>query len=179
MDLVEKYYTNHTITFLTRSENKETIVFRKMSLQDYPEVGYSKSFFESEKIISSTNPQQSEFNWASVELINWTSYDGIPLEGLLYKPEDFDVDKKYPLLIYYYELYSDDLHNHYAPKPTASIIYPTEYASAGYVVFIPDVRYKVGHPAKSAYDCIMSGTDRVLKLLPNIDSTKMGLQGQR
>ncbi len=178
MDLVDKYYTDHTITMLTRSKNKETIVFRKMSLQDYPEVRFTKSFFESEINISSTNPQQSEFNWASVELINWTSYDGIPLEGLLYKPEDYDVDKKYPLLIYYYELYSDDLHNHYIPKPTASVIYPTEYASAGYVVFIPDVRYKIGHPAKSAYDCIMSGTDRVLKLLPNVDSTKMGLQGQ-
>jgi dipeptidyl aminopeptidase/acylaminoacyl peptidase len=178
MDLVEKYYTNHAISFITRSENKETILFRKMSLQDYPEVRYSKSYFESETVISSTNPQQSEFNWASVELINWKSYDGIPLEGLLYKPENFDVDKKYPLLIYYYELYSDDLHNHYIPKPTASVIYPTEYASAGYVVFIPDVRYKIGHPAKSAYDCIMSGTDRVLELLPNIDSTKMGLQGQ-
>ncbi|MEY3236021.1 MAG: hypothetical protein RI883_122 [Bacteroidota bacterium] len=178
MDLVEKYYTDHTISFLSRSKNKETIVFRKMSLQDYPEVRFSKSFFKSETVISSTNLQQSEFNWASVELINWKSYDGIPLEGLLYKPENYDPNKKYPLLIYYYELYSDDLHNHYTPKPTASIIYPTEYASAGYVVFIPDVRYKIGHPAKSAYDCIMSGTDRVLKLLPNIDSTKMGLQGQ-
>ena len=178
MDLVEKYYTDHTISFITRSENKETILFRKMSLQEYPEVRFSKSFFESEKVISSTNPQQSAFNWASVELINWTSYDGIPLEGLLYKPENFDPSKKYPLLIYYYELYSDDLHNHYIPKPTASVIYPTEYASAGYVVFIPDVRYKIGHPAKSAYDCIMSGTDRVLKLVPNVDSTKMGLQGQ-
>ncbi|HNR86581.1 MAG TPA: prolyl oligopeptidase family serine peptidase, partial [Taishania sp.] len=79
---------------------------------------------------------------------------------------------------YFYEMCSDDLHNHYVPKPTASIIFPTEYASAGYVVFIPDIRYEPGHPAKSAYDCIMSGTDAVLKKFPQIDASRMGLQGQ-
>ncbi|MFY7989769.1 MAG: alpha/beta hydrolase family protein, partial [Fluviicola sp.] len=124
------------------------------------------------------NPQQSEYNWSTVELIRWTSYDGIPLEGMIYKPENFDANKEYPLLVYYYELYADEIHNHYAPKPTASIIFPTEYASAGYVVFIPDIRYKPGHPANSAYDCIMSGTDAVLKKYTNIDPKRMGLQGQ-
>ena len=177
-DLVEKYYTDHKITFIKRSKNKETIAFRKMSLQEYPEIRITQNDFQTEKILSNTNPQQSEYNWAQVELVQWKSYDGIPLEGLLYKPENYDATKKYPLLVYFYELYSDDLHNHYAPKPTASVIYATEYASAGYMVFIPDIRYKVGYPAKSAYNCIMSGTDHVLKLFPAIDSTKMGLQGQ-
>lgn len=178
VDLKETYYTDHKINSMLRSKNKETIVFRKMSLKEYPEVRLTKTNFSTEQIISSTNPQQEEYNWATVELVKWKSYDGIPLEGLLYKPENFDPTKKYPLMVYFYELYSDELHNHYVPKPTASIIYPTEYASAGYIVFIPDVRYKPGHPAKSAYDCIMSGTDHVLKLIPAIDSTRMGLQGQ-
>ena len=130
------------------------------------------------KQISWANSQQSEFNWATVELVKWKSYDNIPLEGLLYKPEDYDSTKKYPLLVYFYEMYSDDLHNHYAPRPTASIIFPTEYASAGYFVLIPDIRYKPGYPAKGAYNSIMSGTDYVLKNYPAVDSTRMGLQGQ-
>ena len=70
------------------------------------------------------------------------------------------------------------MHSHYVPKPTASIIFPTEYASAGYVVLIPDIRYKPGHPALSAYDCIMASTDAALKKYPNIDEKRMGLQGQ-
>jgi len=177
-DLVQRYSTNHKIAGITRSKGSDKILFRKMSLNDYPELRLSNVDFSNEKIVTNTNPQQADFNWATVELINWKSYDGIPLEGLLYKPENFDPSKSYPLLIYYYELYSDDIHNHYTPKPTASIIYPTEYASAGYIVFIPDVRYKIGHPAKSAYDCIMSGTDHVLKLVPSIDPKRMGLQGQ-
>ena len=96
----------------------------------------------------------------------------------MYLPEDFDSSKSYPLLVYYYELSSDRLHYYFAPKPSASTINPLEYASSGYIVFIPDIRYTApGKPASSAYNCIVSGTDHILKNYP-IDSTRMGLQGQ-
>lgn len=169
----------HQLNGIQKAKKGSQFILQKNSLQDYPDVftGEWKNDTQLTQI-SHTNPQQKDYNWATVELIKWKSYQGIPLEGLLYKPENFDSTKSYPLLVYFYEMYSDELHNHYAPRPTASIIYPTEYASAGYVVLIPDIRYKVGHPAKSAYDCIMSGTDYVLKKHKNIDSTRMGLQGQ-
>ncbi len=178
MDLRETAYFDATLFGFMRSKNKSTCTLRKMTFEEYPDLHVFNENPRELKRISNTNPQQKEYNWATVELIKWKSYDGIELEGLVYKPEDFDSTKSYPLMVYFYELYSDRLHNYYSPKPTASIIYPTEYASAGYVVFIPDIRYKSGHPGKSAYDCIMSGTDAVLESIPNIDSTRMGLQGQ-
>ena len=178
-NLEEKFQTNHKVLGLKKAKSAETFVFQASSLQDYPDLQVGKWISNKEfKQISCTNPQQSEYNWATVELISWKSYDGVPLEGLLYKPENYDSTKKYPLLVYFYEMYSDDLHNHYAPRPTASIIFPTEYASAGYFVLIPDIRYKPGYPARGAYNSIMSGTDYVLKKYPAIDSMKMGLQGQ-
>jgi dipeptidyl aminopeptidase/acylaminoacyl peptidase len=149
-----------------------------MTTIDYPELYIINEEFEIEKKISVTNPQQEEYNWTTVELIKWKDYNGTELEGLLYKPENYDASKEYPLMVYFYELYSDRMHQHYIPKPTASIVYATEYASAGYFVFIPDIRYTPGHPAQSAYDAIMSGTDRVLELYENVDSTRMALQGQ-
>ena len=170
--------SNHNYLGFKKAKTGNTLLFQRHSNVDYPDLFATQQNGMAEKQLSYTNPQQSEYNWSTVELIRWTSYDGIPLEGLIYKPENFDANKEYPLLVYYYELYADEIHNHYAPKPTASIIFPTEYASAGYVVFIPDIRYKPGHPANSAYDCIMSGTDAVLKKYANIDPKRMGLQGQ-
>tara|TARA_Y100000385_G_C13107740_1_gene649409 strand:- start:4226 stop:7006 length:2781 start_codon:yes stop_codon:yes gene_type:complete len=177
-DLKETAYYDAGVYGIDRSKDKSQIVLKKMTTVDYPDLHLADAGMNTTKQISVTNPQQDEYNWVNVELVNWKSYDGIELEGLLYKPEDYDSTKQYPLMVYFYELYTDRLHQHYIPKPTASIIYATEYASAGYMVFMPDIRYKEGHPAKSAYDCILSGTDHVLELYPNVDSTRMALQGQ-
>jgi dipeptidyl aminopeptidase/acylaminoacyl peptidase len=179
VNLVEIHRSNHALKGFLKAKNADLIHFQKHSLKDYAE-SYITTFSKPSEIkcISNTNPQQVEYNWATVDLVSWKSYDGIALKGLLYKPEDFDSTKKYPLLVYFYEMYSDELHNHYMPKPTASIIHPTEYASAGYIVLIPDIRYKAGYPARGAYDCIMSGTDYVVRNFSYVDSTRMGLQGQ-
>ena len=177
-DIRETAYFDADIAQLTAAKSRTQFLMRKMTFVEYPELFTYGNETNTYTKISTTNPQQSDYNWGTVELVKWKSYNGIELEGLLYKPEDFDPNKKYPLMVYFYELYSDRFHQHYIPKPTASIIYATEYASAGYVVFMPDIRYAPGHPAKSAYDCIMSGTDHVLEILPSVDSTRMALQGQ-
>ena len=172
------YASNHEVVAIIKATQSDDIILRKSSLNEYPELLLTDKSFEKIKQLSHTNPQQNEYNWATVEKISWVSYNGEELDGLVYKPEDFDPEKEYPMLVYFYEISSDRIHYYYSPKPTASIIYPTEYASAGYVVFMPDIKYVEGHPAQSAFDCIMSGVDKVLKLYPNIDSKRMGLQGQ-
>jgi len=160
----------------TKAKDTSIYVLRRMRVDQFPdvEVGGNVSVF---KRVSWANPQQSEYLWPTAELIRWKSYQRVELEGIVYKPENYDATKKYPLLVYYYELNGDNLHSYRGPAPTASTINPTEYASAGYLVLIPDIRYKPGYPAKGAYDCIMSGTDYMLKNY-SIDSTRMGLQGQ-
>ncbi len=168
----------HNYVGFKRAKNSQQLIYQRHSNSDYPDIYLAGTNGSPSRQLSWTNPQQNQYNWSTVELIKWNSYAGIPLEGLVYKPENFDPNKDYPMIVYYYELYADEIHNHYAPKPTASIIHPTEYASAGYVVLIPDIRYTPGHPANSAYDCIMSATDAVLKKYPNIDPKRLGLQGQ-
>lgn len=161
---------------LTKAKDTSVYVLRRMRVDQFPdvEIGGTLGMF---KRASWANPQQSTYNWATAELIQWKSYNGFNLEGIVYKPENYDPTKKYPLLVYYYELNGDNLHSYRSPSPSASTINPTEYASAGYVVLIPDIRYNPGHPAKGAFDCIMSGTDFMLKNFA-IDSARMGLQGQ-
>jgi dipeptidyl aminopeptidase/acylaminoacyl peptidase len=178
VDFKQVYSGDFSILSILRSKDKSSILLRKSTVDRYPDLTILNSSWQNEKDISIANPQQLEYIWSTVELVKWKSYSGVNLEGLLYKPTDFDSTRKYPFIVYYYELNSDELHAHHPPRPTASVIHPTEYASAGYVVFIPDVRYNPGYPAKGAYDCIMSGTDFILKKYKNIDSTRMGLQGQ-
>jgi len=176
--LSELAYYDEAIVSIDKAKNGPFVMMRTSTVSKYPDLELTDVNFARRAKISTTNPNQSEYNWATVELVNWKSYKGLELEGLLYKPENYDSTKSYPMIVYFYELYADKLHSYYAPKPTASIVFPTEYASAGYFIFIPDIRYEVGHPANSAYDCIMSGTDAMLKKYPNIDPARLGLQGQ-
>ena len=83
---------------------------------------------------------------------------GVTLDGWMIRPPHFDPAKKYPVIVYFYEKYSDDLNVHYVPQPSRSTVNFTFYNSNGYIVFVPDITYRTGEPGRSAYDDIISGT---------------------
>ena len=127
--------------------------------------------------LTAINPQQKDYNWGTVELYHWTTFDGKKLDGLLYKPEDFDASKKYPLMCYFYETNSETLYRNIIPQPSWSTVNLTFYTSRGYVVFVPDIVYTPGLPGQSAYNCIVSGVESLAKN-PWIDKENMAIQGQ-
>ena len=128
-------------------------------------------------ILHQPNPQQNNYNWGTAELFKWKAYTGKEAEGIVYKPEDFDPKKKYPMIVYFYERNNGTLYNYNAPAPTPSRLNIPFFVSRGYIVFVPDIWYKTGYPGQGAYDYILSGTRAVVKQ-GYVDSTKLGLQGQ-
>ena len=130
----------------------DNVIFTRQSFEEYPNIRISDLSFKSEKVISDVNPQQKDYNWGTAELINWTSLDGLSLTGMLIKPENFDPDKKYPMIVNFYEKSSNGLHYHRAPSPGRSSINYSFYTSRGYLIFNPDVYYKVGYPGESAFN---------------------------
>ncbi len=125
--------------------------------------------------ISDANPQQKAFNWGTAELVHWISADGIPLSGILYKPENFDPSRKYPMITYYYERLSDNLH-HYVPPGGRNVINPTHYVSNGYLIFEPDIVYEIGYPGPSAMKSVIPGVEMLLAR-GYVDLHALGLQG--
>ncbi len=130
----------------------------------------------SEVKLSSINPQQKDYNWGTAELFKWKAYNGKEATGIVYKPEDFDPKKKYPMIVYFYEKLSDGLYDYKEPAPIRSAVNVPFFVSRGYIIFMPDIEYKTGYPGKSAYDYIVSGT-RALVKQGWVDSTNMALQG--
>ncbi|HWK07814.1 MAG TPA: prolyl oligopeptidase family serine peptidase [Puia sp.] len=126
--------------------------------------------------LSHINPQQQSYNWFTVELHHWKMFDGKMSEGLLYKPQDFDSTKKYPILFYYYERDAETRYDYMAPQPVRASINIPYFASNGYLVFDPDIFYKTGQPGEDAYNSIMSAV-KYLSRFKWVDTTKMALQG--
>jgi dipeptidyl aminopeptidase/acylaminoacyl peptidase len=138
---------------------------------------FTTSDWKSYTRLSAINPQQKDYNWFTSELVKWKMFDGKEAEGLLFKPENFDPKKKYPVIFYFYEKDADGLYNYRAPAPSASTVNIPYFVSNGYLVFDPNIYYKNGEPGESAYNSIVSAA-RHLSKMPWVDSTKMAIQGQ-
>lgn len=170
-------YEDAILTFTTKAEQSDTIVYTRQTFTEYPDLWLATTHFQGGKKVSEANPQQSEYNWGASELVRWVSGEGVPLSGVLVKPENFDPAKKYPMIVYFYERLSDQLHRHRVPAPSASTINPTVYASNGYLVFMPDIPYEIGFPGESSEQAIIPG---VLSLIDRgfVDRQRIGIQGQ-
>jgi len=163
---------------VSRARNADVLCWRKGDFNEYPDVYVSDSEFKEQQRISNANPQSEDYYWGSPQLVNWTSYSGEMLNGILVVPEDFKSTEKYPMLVYFYEKSSDRLYRHVSPRPSRSTISWPWCASNGYVVFVPDINYRDGYPGQSAYDAVVSGSLAMCEQFDFIDKDNMGLQGQ-
>jgi dipeptidyl aminopeptidase/acylaminoacyl peptidase len=161
-----------------KAKNSNVLIWQKGTFTESPELYLSNMNFGDERKITKTNPQQQKYNWGTAELVEWMSFDHQKLQGILYKPEDFDPSKKYPMIVYFYERSSDGIYNYMPPAPSASIINRTFAVSNGYLVFVPDIPYVIGYPGQSCYNSVMSGTYALLDKYSFIDKEHLGLDGQ-
>ncbi|MCD4769676.1 MAG: prolyl oligopeptidase family serine peptidase [Bacteroidales bacterium] len=169
---------NFSYRSFIKAKDDNRIIFQKGNYVNYPELYVSDMRLNNQIKISVTNPQQCECNWGTNELVKWRSFDGKMLQGILYKPEDFDPSKRYPMIVYFYERSSDGLHRYMAPAPSASTINRTYAVSNGYLIFVPDIPYIEGYPGQSAYNAVVSGTYAMLGQFDFIDFDRLGLDGQ-
>lgn len=159
-----------------KAADASTIVYSKSTFKMFPDLLVTDLKFKKSTKISNANPQQADYLWGSAEIYSWTSLDGRKLQGLLYKPENFDPAKKYPMIVNFYEKSSQGLYDHRVPELGRSTIGYHYYTSNGYVIFNPDVYYEDGYPGESAFNCVMPGITSLIEE-GFIDSKKIGAQG--
>lgn len=161
---------------LQKAKDAIAFIYTKYSYTKSPDLYLSADLLQETKL-SAINPQQAQYNWGTAELVKWTTPKGYRSQGILYKPEDFDPAKKYPMIAYFYEKLSDGLYNYLPPSPTPSRLPISWFVSNGYLVFAPDIRYEAGHPGASAVEFVNSGVE-ALKKNPWVDAAHIGIQGQ-
>ena len=169
-------FTPHTIGAVQKSRQADRWVYTLENYQQSPNL-YTRLSNSDPIQLSDLNLQQKNYIWGTAELYRWTAIDGKPATGVLYKPENFDPTKKYPLILYFYETHTDALNQYIPPTPTGSRLNISFFVSRGYVVCSPDIHYKIGQPAQSAYNYVVSAA-KSLAAKPWIDGKNMGIQGQ-
>lgn len=158
-----------------KARKARQLLVTRSTVADFPNLWTGQSFDQLTRI-SDANPQQSQYSWPSVDLVEWVSDDGVPLQGLLYKPEGFDASRKYPMVVYYYERLSDGRHQYHAPAGR-NVVNPSVYTSLGYLVFFPDIVYTPGWPGPSALKAIMPGVQSLIAR-GFVEPKAIGIAGQ-
>lgn len=158
-----------------KARDAEVYVTAASTFREFPDLLVTDAKFHSFEKVSDANPQMAGIAWGSAELIPYKSADGIPLQAILYKPADFDPQKKYPMIVYLYERLTQSIYNFVEPRP-GHTINPSYYTSNGYLVLEPDIAYKIGYPGQSALHCVLSAVQAAVDR-GFVNEQAIGIQG--
>jgi dipeptidyl aminopeptidase/acylaminoacyl peptidase len=161
--------------FLAKAEDADALLYTRESYAEFPDLWVSDSALASPRKVSDANPQMSKFAWGTAELVEWASVDGIPLQGVLIKPGNYQPGKRYPVIVYYYRFFSQRIYEFNQTVINHRPNFPF-YASNGYAVFLPDIRFAVGLPGFSATKCLVPGVQKLIDM-GVADPDAIGLHG--
>ena len=159
----------------TKAKDADVLMFTASRFDEFPDIWVVRPDFKNPKKVSNGDAQRAAFNWGTGELVKFKNVDGVALQGLLLKPDNFDPKKKYPMIVYIYERLSQGLHAFRNPGPGTSIN-PTYYVSNGYLIFMPDIVYTTGYPGPSALKCVLPAIQAVVDR-GFVDENNIGIQG--
>jgi hypothetical protein len=157
-----------------KAKDTSLYLVQRMNVRESSNLFLTKDFKTYQSISDVHN--ERAYNWMTSQLIRWKTPDGHFTQGILYKPENFNPHRKYPVLFYYYERFSDGLNAYIPPEWSEGPINIPYYVSNGYLVFVPDIYYRIGYPGKSACNAIVSAA-LYLSRFPWVDAKHMGIQG--
>lgn len=160
---------------LVKARRAEQYLVARADYREFPDL-WTGTALDAITRISDAMPEQAAYRWGDVELVTWTNADGVPMEGLLYKPEGFDSTKAYPMVTYFYEQLSDGLYGYVKPAGRNVVNAPV-YTALGYLVFMPNIHYTPGYPGPSAVKSIVPGVQALVARCI-ADPKRLGITGQ-
>ncbi len=173
---VDKLYdTSQNLRLRGLSDDGSTFLFTDESQDVFPDLWVSGTRFRQPQQLSNLQEQIRDFNWGQAQLIDYRSADGVPLQGIVITPGDYDPDKQYPVFVYFYEKFSQRLHtfNQTVINHRPGFGY---YASNGYVVFLPDIHFVEGRPGMSAVKSLVPAVQTIIDM-GIADPDAIGLHG--
>jgi acetyl esterase/lipase len=168
-------WLDKSVGSLAKAEDAEVYGYIVQDYDDSPDIFVAGADLKDARQVTTTNPFQSSFAWGRSELVEYKSDNGKTMQGALYYPAGYESGKKYPMIVYMYELLSQNVHRYVAPSDRD--YYNTSvFTSHGYFVFQPDIVFAPRQPGVSVVQCVVPGVKRVLQM-GMIDPKRVGCVG--
>jgi dipeptidyl aminopeptidase/acylaminoacyl peptidase len=158
-----------------KAKDADVYLLTEQTFNEFPDLVTTDGTFKELRKVSNANPQKAQLLFGTSELVAFKNVDGVPLTAALYKPENFDASKKYPMMVYIYERLAQNLNHFVDPRPQHSINI-SYYVSNGYLVLTPDIIYTTGYPGQSALKCVLPAVQAVVDK-GIVNESAIGIQG--
>jgi dipeptidyl aminopeptidase/acylaminoacyl peptidase len=164
-----------SVTRLTKAEDADVYAYTVGTFADAPDYFVGGPGLDNARQVTNLNPFQADYAWGRTELVAFTNKQGKPLQAALHYPANYEPGRKYPMIVYIYEIRSNTIHQYYAPSER-NAYNPTNWTQQGYFVLQPDIVYRDRDPGVSAVDALEPAVDRMLAT-GMIDGARVGLIG--
>lgn len=164
-------------TFVAKAEDSDAILYKREAYDEFPNLWVADSwqFNEVQQHTNLHMDLSEKWNWGKAELVDWLSTDGTYMQGVVIKPDNYDPNKRYPIMTYYYRFFTNRLHDFNEPRTNHRPVF-AQYVSDDYVVFLPDVRFEIGRPGFAATKSVVPGIQKLVDI-GIADPDKLGLHG--
>jgi dipeptidyl aminopeptidase/acylaminoacyl peptidase len=172
----ELVVTDHMYGKPQHAAGNGRLLFTRQSWNEFPDLHVAEADLSGVARITDANPQQAEYAWGRLILIDYATPDGVPLKGLLAIPDEWRPGTRLPMLVRFYEKASPYFHFHPVPRYDTGMPQLADYVSNGYLVLAPDVHFRGGSSHTDMRESVEAAVARVIEM-GYADPSRIGLHG--
>lgn len=159
-----------------KASNADQWIVQRQSSSDGPNY-FTTMDFKAFQRLTNFQPQNA-YKWMRSELHTFQYLDGSRGSGILYKPENFDSSKQYPVVVIFYGNFSNNLYQFLDPAlnitATTFGTSPVWLLNNGYLVFTPDIQVAPLKYGPESFN-VLEGAAKYLKKLKFVKGEKIGI----
>jgi dipeptidyl aminopeptidase/acylaminoacyl peptidase len=169
------HFVDRLVSSFTRADSADVVVFREESRDIAPDYFVTNAGFATPRRVTQTNAFMHDYAWGRSELIEYTTETGRRLQGSLLYPANHDPSRRYPMIVYAYEILTPQ--HHRWRNPSERDYYNiTAWSQHGYFVLLPDIVFRARDPGVSIAETVRPAVQRVADM-GLIDAQRVGFIG--
>jgi dipeptidyl aminopeptidase/acylaminoacyl peptidase len=160
---------------LAKAKRADVFGYITQDYDDSPDLFVGGADLKEARQVTTTNAFQSDYAWGRSELLDYKTPTGRRLQASLHYPAGYEPGRKYPMIVYNYELLSQNVHRYVAPSDR-EYYNISVFTSHGYFVLQPDIVFTARKPGPSVIECVTAGVAKVIQM-GLVDPKRVGVVG--
>jgi dipeptidyl aminopeptidase/acylaminoacyl peptidase len=173
--VIRLVWLDRSVGSLAKAKRADVFGYIAQDYDDSPDMFLAGAELKDARQVTKTNAFQADYAWGRSELLDYKTPTGRRLQASLHYPAGYEPGRKYPMIVYNYELLSQNVHRYVAPSDR-EYYNISVFTSHGYFVLQPDIVFTARKPGPSVIECVTAGVAKVIQL-GLVDPKRVGVVG--